>query len=335
MQIMQRVSGEQWQVNGHMELKGSPASASGAGLACGSRRPLALQRLLAAGLRSDPGRRPPDLRALGMRRGAGPADTEGAFGSRSPRETEIHADGQIRRMKAALDLVARERDEALKHLESAHLDGLFRLALAADFKDDDTGVHIVRMGFLSEKLALVLGCSRSWAKTLGRAAPMHDIGKIGIPDAVLKKPGRFDPQDREVMMRHPRIGADIIGESKIPLFQLAAEVALSHHERFDGAGYPSGLAGERIPLSGRIVAIVDFFDALTMDRCYRKALPDEQVKAMMLHERGRTFDPNIVDTFIALWSEFAALRDHVTHLNLSFGDLLRGPRVLPPLTDLA
>ncbi len=239
------------------------------------------------------------------------------------------AAAQMERLVTDLGQMYRERNEALKEVVSAHHDALFRLALAADFKDDDTGIHIVRIGFLAEQLALALGGSRPWAEMLRKAAPMHDIGKIGIPDAVLKKPGRFEPDERAVMNRHARMGADILGQSRIPLFQLAAEVALGHHERFDGAGYPSGLAGEDIPLSGRIVSVVDFFDALTMDRCYRLALPDAEVMDMMRAERGRAFDPRIVDTFLAHWSEFAALRDRVTRLNLSFADLVRGPVEMP------
>jgi putative two-component system response regulator len=242
---------------------------------------------------------------------------------------DVAAAAQMERLVTDLGQMYRERNEALKEVVSAHHDALFRLALAADFKDDDTGIHIVRIGFLAERLALALGGSRPWAEMLRKAAPMHDIGKIGIPDAVLKKPGRFDPDERAVMNRHARMGADILGQSRIPLFQLAAEVALAHHERFDGAGYPGGLAGEDIPLSGRIVSVVDFFDALTMDRCYRLALPDAEVMDMMRAERGHAFDPRIVDIFIAHWAEFTALRDHVTRLNLSFSDLVRGPVEMP------
>jgi putative two-component system response regulator len=243
------------------------------------------------------------------------------------------AAAQMERLVTDLGQMYRERNEALKEVVSAHHDALFRLALAADLKDDDTGIHIVRIGFLAERLALALGASQPWAEMLRKAAPMHDIGKIGIPDAVLKKPGRFNPDERAVMNRHARMGADILGQSRIPLFQLAAEVALGHHERFDGAGYPGGLVGEDIPLSGRIVSVVDFFDALTMDRCYRLALPDAEVMDMMRAERGRAFDPRVVDTFLSHWAEFTALRDRVTRLNLSFADLVRGPVEMPADPD--
>ncbi|MFO1270865.1 MAG: HD domain-containing phosphohydrolase [Rubrivivax sp.] len=216
----------------------------------------------------------------------------------------------------------RERNEALQEVTRAHHDALFRLALAAEYRDDDTGEHIVRLGFMAEALALALGEPASWAAVLRKAAPMHDIGKIGIPDGVLKKPGRLSPEERAVMCRHAEIGADILGQSRIALFKLAAEVALTHHERWDGSGYPRGLAGEQIPLSGRIVAVVDFFDALTMDRCYRKALPDAQALEMLAGESGRAFDPRLVQTFVAESSRMVALRDAVNTRRASFADLV-------------
>ena len=237
---------------------------------------------------------------------------------------DVDASAQMERMVADFGQMYRERNEALKEVASAHHDALFRLALAAELKDDDTGVHIVRIGFLAEALALALGHSPAWAELLRKAAPMHDIGKIGIPDVVLKKPGAFTPEERAVMNQHSRMGADILGQSRIPLFQLAAEVALTHHERYDGRGYPSGVAGEAIAMSGRIVSIVDFFDALTMDRCYRPAMADDTVRAMLLEQRGKAFDPLIVDTFLAHWPCFVALRNRVTRLNPSFTDLVRG-----------
>ena len=239
-------------------------------------------------------------------------------------QASASASAQMERLVADFMQMYRERNEALKEVASAHHDALFRLALAADFKDDDTGVHVVRIGFLAEALALALGHSPEWAALLRKAAPMHDVGKIGIPDAVLKKPGTFTPEERTVMNRHARIGADILGQSRIPLFQLAAEVALTHHERFDGRGYPQGLAGNDIALSGRIVSVVDFFDALTMDRCYRLAMPDAMVYEMIRAERGNAFDPHIVDAILEHWPRFIGLRNLVTQRQPTFADLLRG-----------
>lgn len=224
---------------------------------------------------------------------------------------DASAAAQMERIVQDLGRMYHERNEALREVSRAHHEVLLRLSLAADLKDDDTGVHIVRIGYLAEALAKLLGESPDFATMLRRAAPMHDIGKIGIPDHVLKKPGTFTPEERAVMNEHPRMGADILGRSRIPLFQLAAEVALGHHEYWNGAGYPAGLAGEAIPLSARIVAVVDFFDALTMDRCYRKAFADPDALRMLSEQRGRAFDPRVVDTFLAHADALIALRDRI------------------------
>ena len=234
---------------------------------------------------------------------------------------EPAATAQMERLVANFGRMYRERNEALAEVASAHRDALLRLSRAAEYRDDDTGVHIVRMGFLAGALALRLDQTPAWAHLLRQAAPMHDVGKIGIRDAVLKKPGAFTPEERAEMNRHPKMGAEILGRSRIPLFQLAAEVALTHHERWDGRGYPSRLAGEAIPLSGRIVAVVDFFDALTMDRCYRPAFDNERALAMLRDERGRAFDPRVVDTFIAHAAEMISLRDLVNREHMDLNDL--------------
>ena len=218
---------------------------------------------------------------------------------------------QMEALMSDMRRLYQERNDALREVTRAHHDTLMRLALAAEYRDGDTGIHILRMGVLAEALALALGESAEWAAMLRVAAPMHDIGKIGVPDAVLKKPGSLDGEERRVMNEHPRIGARILGRSRIPVFGLAAEVALAHHERWDGAGYPSGLAGEAIPLSGRIVSVVDCFDALTMDRCYRPAFDDRCAVDMLMSERGRAFDPRIVDVFVAKAPALCALRDRV------------------------
>lgn len=231
---------------------------------------------------------------------------------------------QMERLIGDFGRMYRERNDALSEVAHAHHEALFRLSLAADLKDDDTGVHIIRIGFLSEALALLIGESPAKAAMLRKAAPMHDIGKIGIPDRVLKKPGAFDPEERAIMNEHSRMGAEILGRSRIPLFQLAAELALSHHERWDGSGYPSQLAGQAIPLSGRIVAVVDFFDALTMDRVYRPAMSVEVALSMLQAQRGKAFDPEIVDTFMANAVELNALRERINASHLSYSDLVKG-----------
>jgi putative two-component system response regulator len=234
------------------------------------------------------------------------------------------ANEQMERMAADFGRLYRERNAALQEVSRAHHEALLHLSRAAEFRDDDTGVHIVRMGYLAWGLALRMGQSEPFAVLLRQTAPMHDVGKIGIPDAVLKKRGSFTPEERQVMNSHPQIGSEILGRSRIGLFQMAAEVALSHHERWDGSGYPGQLAGENIPLAGRIVAVVDFFDALTMDRCYRRAFSDQVALDMLLAERGRAFDPAVVDTFISHAEGLIALRDQVNLKGLDFEDLCSG-----------
>ena len=232
------------------------------------------------------------------------------------------ASAQMEVMVADFGRMYRERNEALEEVARAHHDALLRLALAADFKDDETGVHIVRIGYMSEALALLMGKSAAWAGMLRKAAPMHDIGKIGIPDNVLKKPGALDPDERRIMNRHPEIGAEILGRSRIEVFQLAAEVALSHHERFDGNGYPNRLSGNDIPLSGRIVAVADFFDALTMDRVYRPAFSDEVALDMLREQRGAAFDHAVVDAFLESAVQLIALRNEVNLARPTFDSLV-------------
>lgn len=244
--------------------------------------------------------------------------------SHADRVFDAAAAAQMERIVMDLGRMYHERNEALREVSRAHHEALLRLSRAAEFKDDDTGVHILRIGYLAEALALLMGESPAFAHQLSRAAPMHDIGKIGIPDAVLKKPGPYTPEEREVMNEHPRMGARILGRSRIPLFQLAAEVALGHHERWDGGGYPDGLAGDAIPLSARIVAVLDYFDALTMDRCYREAFPDDIALRMLAEQRGRAFDPRIVDTFLQHAASLLELRDRINRQPPNFETLVEG-----------
>lgn len=217
----------------------------------------------------------------------------------------------------------RERNDALREVTRAHHAALLQLSMVAELKDDDTGVHIVRIGYLAEALALKLGQTAGYARMLRKAAPMHDIGKIGIPDQVLKKPGPLTPEERQVMNRHAAMGAEILGRShNIPVFRMAAEVAATHHERWDGTGYPAGLSDEAIPLSGRITAVADFFDALTMDRVYRPAFSVDTALQMLASERGCAFDPAVVDVFLLHRAEIDALRIRVSQERPSFDDLI-------------
>jgi putative two-component system response regulator len=242
-----------------------------------------------------------------------------------------HAVAQMEQLVDDVKRMYHERNEALQEVARAHHEALLRLSVAAEFRDEDTGEHIVRIGFLAEALALMLGQSKDYARMLRKAAPMHDIGKIGIADSVLKKAGGFNPQERAAMNEHSRMGARILGRSRIPLFQMAAEIALTHHEKFDGTGYPDGLAGERIPLSGRITAVVDFYDALTMDRVYRRAFAPQRALEMLMLQRGRAFDPAIVDVFAQNFVEIEALRQHLHQQGHTFEALLDAPNAEPLL----
>jgi len=174
---------------------------------------------------------------------------------------------------------------------------LFCLAKAGEFRDEGTGNHIQRMARYSVAVAEALELSPRTLDLLEYASPMHDIGKIGIPDAILLKPGRLTPEELEVMKKHTTIGHDILAKSSSPYLQMAASIALSHHERWDGTGYPHGLAGERIPVESRIVAIADTFDALTTDRPYKEAWPLERSFDYIRENAGRQFDPACVEAF--------------------------------------
>ena len=174
------------------------------------------------------------------------------------------------------------------------------LGRAAEYTDNETGRHVIRMSLYAQQLALAAGCSAAWAEDLLHAAPMHDIGKIGIPDAVLLKPGPLDAQEWIIMRTHPQIGAEIIGPHAAHVLQLARSIALAHHEKWGGSGYPHGLAGEAIPLEARICAIVDVFDALTSTRPYKKPWSTEDAVAHIQSQAGKHFEPRLVDLFVAL-----------------------------------
>ena len=183
-------------------------------------------------------------------------------------------------------------------LNDTRVEIIRRLGRAAEFKDNETGMHVIRMSWFSKFLAEKLGKPDDWCELLYNAAPMHDIGKIGIPDRVLLKPGKLDAEEWATMKKHAEYGAEIIGEHSSPLLQLAKEVAITHHEKWDGSGYPNGLSGEDIPLAARIVAIADVFDALTSERPYKKAWTEVDAIALLEKEAGSHFDPQLVGPFI-------------------------------------
>jgi putative two-component system response regulator len=202
--------------------------------------------------------------------------------------------GAIVRARVATHLSLVQVDE----LKKTRLEIVQRLGLAAEYKDNETGLHVIRMSHYSHIIARAAGFDEARAEDLLHAAPMHDIGKIGIPDCILQKPGKLTSEEWAIMREHPVIGARIIGVHTIGLLHMAHDIALTHHERWDGSGYPRGLQGEDIPVVGRIVAVADVFDALTTQRPYKKAWPLNEAIAYIREQRGKHFDPRLVDVFL-------------------------------------
>jgi putative two-component system response regulator len=197
----------------------------------------------------------------------------------------------VRKQNRALLETIHGRTQELEH---ARVEMLERLAIAAEYRDDDTSRHTARVADLSARVAAELGLPASDVHLIRRATPLHDVGKIGIPDALLRKTSSLTAEETAVMQTHTVIGASILSGSGAPLLRFAEVIALSHHERWDGLGYPHGVAGENIPLAGRIVAVADAFDALTHDRPYRKARPIVDSMREILLNSGTQFDPKVV-----------------------------------------
>jgi putative two-component system response regulator len=183
-------------------------------------------------------------------------------------------------------------------LEQAYTETVKRLGRAIDYHDGVTGEHVERVSAHAHRIALSLGLDRERADLVRLASPLHDVGKIAIPAAILGKPEPLSPDERLEMERHTEFGYDLLADSGSELLDLAATVARTHHERWDGGGYPRRLQGEEIPLEGRIVAVADVYDALTSDRPYRAALPVGEARAFLVQERGKAFDPRVVDAFL-------------------------------------
>jgi putative two-component system response regulator len=203
---------------------------------------------------------------------------------------------QIQSQNQMLEAKVRERT---RELESAQIEIIERLARAAEFRDDNTGQHTERVGQMAALLAREIGMPDSQVSLIRRAAPLHDVGKIGIPDSILLKLGKLTPAEFELVKTHTTIGARILSGSRFALLRLAEEIAFAHHERWDGDGY-AGLARDQIPLAGRIVTVADVFDALTQKRPYKAAWPVEEAVAEIDRQRGRQFDPDIVDAFLRI-----------------------------------
>ncbi len=218
---------------------------------------------------------------------------------------------QLMQYAESLNTTVAELKQSYQELNDAYLDTIYRLALAAEYKDEATGDHIVRIGRYSSLLVERLGLPQKQVQQILYAAPMHDVGKIGIPEKILLKPAKLAKEEFEVIKQHTRIGANILSGSKSEILQLAESIALYHHERWDGSGYPEGLAGEAIPLPARIVAIVDTFDALTSQRPYKNPYPVDKALEIIRSGRGRSFDGRVTDVFLENISEILRIKREV------------------------
>jgi putative two-component system response regulator len=229
-------------------------------------------------------------------------------------EIVIQVDNALRRrdlelahrdQEALLNQRVRSATEALRRTQE---EVALRLIAAAEYRDNETGAHIRRLGLYAAAMGELLGWEVDRIDQIRMAAPMHDVGKIGIPDAILQKKGKLTPEEWEIMKTHAEIGRRILSDTKIPLLDMGAEVAGGHHERWDGGGYPAGLKGEAIGIEARIVAIVDVYDALTHKRCYKPAWPEEEAIAHIQSQTGSHFDPDLVDLFVANLDTMRAIR---------------------------
>jgi putative two-component system response regulator len=219
------------------------------------------------------------------------------------------------RVKTHLALFQHQREletqvqKRTAELEDTQLKIIRHLGRAAEYKDNETGLHVIRMSWYSLFLAQKTEADKNWIDLVFKASPMHDIGKIGIADHILLKPGKLDAGEWAEMKKHSQYGAKIIGNSQHPLLKMAKEIALFHHEKWDGSGYPHGLKGEEIPLSARIVAIADVYDALTSDRPYKKAWSIEKTLDLINSETGKHFDPDLVTKFMTCMPEVREIQN--------------------------
>ena len=237
------------------------------------------------------------------------------------------ANEQLVKFADDLNNTVKELQASNRELQSAYHDTIHRLVLAAEYKDEDTGDHIVRMSRYSALIAEELGLPDKEAQDIFYAAPMHDVGKIGIPDNILMKPGKLTDEEFDRMKTHTSIGAKILADSRADILQLAQQIAISHHEKWNGRGYPQSHAGEKIPLAGRIVGLADVFDALTSKRPYKVPYPVEVAVNIIQKERGEHFDPDVADAFLGNIDEFVKIKEEVSSAeDISLADFVLSER---------
>ncbi|MEW6982811.1 HD-GYP domain-containing protein [Colwelliaceae bacterium 6471] len=217
----------------------------------------------------------------------------------------------VNNQKEVLEDMVKERTVELNH---TRLQVVQRLGMAAEYRDEETGCHILRMSHICALLAKGIGWDADQCDLILNASPMHDIGKIGIPDAILLKPGKLDPQEWEVMKTHALIGGRLLEGGGSELMEMAQDIALTHHEKWDGSGYPNGLSGENIPMSGRIAALADVFDALTSVRPYKKAWTVEASVELIKENSGKHFDPILVEVFLKDLPRIVLIREQFSEL---------------------
>ncbi|MDO9527670.1 MAG: HD domain-containing protein [Syntrophales bacterium] len=207
---------------------------------------------------------------------------------------------------------ADDLNKTMLELHEAYIDTIHRLVLAAEYKDEDTGDHIVRMSRYAALIAEKLGLPDRDVRNILYVAPMHDIGKVGIPDSILMKPGKLTDEEFGIIETHTTIGAKILADSKAEILKIAEQIALSHHEKWNGKGYPQGLAGDSIPLTARIVGLADVFDALTSKRPYKDPFPVEVALDIIRKEREEHFDPDVADVFFENIDEILNIKEEVS-----------------------
>ncbi|MCJ7580903.1 MAG: HD domain-containing protein [Candidatus Aminicenantes bacterium] len=229
---------------------------------------------------------------------------------RGKKELEA-SQGQLLKYANALNNTITELKESNKELQEAYSDTIHRLVLAAEFKDQETGDHIVRMSNYCALLAEKLRMPAKVVQDIKYAAPMHDVGKIGIPDNILSKPGKLADEEFRIMSEHTTIGANILAGSKADILKIAQQIALTHHEKWNGKGYPQGLSKKKIPIAGRIVGLADVFDALTSIRPYKEPYPLEAAIEIIKLARGEHFDPELVDCFLKNIQEIVRIKNEV------------------------